>query len=224
MFKGFTLKDWVIGYFTLGIWILYKMHKNGVPIKVLGGFVGVIVLIGVLGGIFGDKDKNKSSNTETETVVAEKKVDNAEKERLAKEKAEADRIAKEEEAKKKAETVMEEKKNQKYSPYIKGSENCDGNNDFVCNLLTAIYDDNAKYSDGSPMQVYFRYTNCEILVDAAPMPNFGVMIKNNNDVHKVCLKLMDKAIKEQMQEYGDTLIKDKSIMKMNQLKELVGRY
>ena len=110
MFKGFTLKDWVIGYFTLGIWILYKMHKNGVPIvKVLGGFVGVYVLIGVLGGIFGDKDKNKSSNTETETVVVEKKVDNAEKERLAKEKAEADRIAKEEEAKKKAESERIEK-------------------------------------------------------------------------------------------------------------------
>ncbi len=104
MFKGFTLKDWVIGYFTLGIWILYKMHKNGVPIvKVLGGFVGVYVLIGVLGGIFGDKDKNKSSNTETETVVVEKKVDNAEAERIEKEKAEAERLAKEEEAKKKAE-------------------------------------------------------------------------------------------------------------------------
>ena len=219
MFKGFTLKDWVIGYFTLGIWILYKMHKNGVPIvKVLGGYVGVIVLIGVLGGIFGDKNKNKSSNTETETVVTEKKVDNSEAERVAKEKATAERIAKEEEAKKKVETVMEEKKNQKYSPYIKGSENCNGNDDFVCNLLTAIYD------DGSPMQVYNRYLNCEILVYSAAERNFGVMIKNNNDVHKVCLKLMDKAIKEQMQEYGKTLIKNENIMKMNQLKELVGRY
>ena len=219
MFKGFTLKDWVIGYFTLGIWILYKMHKNGVPIvKVLGGYVGVIVLIGVLGGIFGDKNKNKSSNTETETVVTEKKVDNSEAERVAKEKATAERIAKEEEAKKKVETVMEEKKNQKYSPYIKGSENCNGNDDFVCNLLTAIYD------DGYPMPVYSRYLSCELLVGATPMSNFGVMIKNNNDVHKVCLKLMDKAIKEQMQEYGKTLIKNENIMKMNQLKELVGRY
>lgn len=163
--------------------------------KVKYGLIVFGVLV-VLGGIFGDKDKNKSSNTETETVVAEKKV----------------------------ETVMEEKKNQKYSPYIKGSENCNGNDDFVCNLLTAIYDDNAKFSDGSPMQVYNRYLNCEILVYSAAERNFGVMIKNNNDVHKVCLKLMDKAIKEQMQEYGKTLIKNENIMKMNQLKELVGRY
>jgi len=46
MFNGFRWYDWVIGYFTFGLWILWKMHKNGVPIfKVIGGFIVVIGLL-----------------------------------------------------------------------------------------------------------------------------------------------------------------------------------
>ena len=49
MFKGFTLKDWVIGYFTLGIWIFYKMYKNGSSLGkslgIIGGFFIVVALI-----------------------------------------------------------------------------------------------------------------------------------------------------------------------------------
>ena len=95
IFDGFTAKDWIIGLFTGWLWIIYKMHKNGAPIgKVLGGFFGVAILMGILSSTFGEKD---TSSTNNETVAkTEVKIDNSEAERIAKEKAEAERLAKEE--------------------------------------------------------------------------------------------------------------------------------
>ncbi len=49
MFKGFTLKDWVIGYFTLGIWIFYKMYKNGSSLgKSLGIIYGFLIVVALI--------------------------------------------------------------------------------------------------------------------------------------------------------------------------------
>ena len=65
---------------------------------------------------------------------------------------------------------------------------------------------------------------CELLITATPMSNFGALLKSNNDVHGVCLRLMQNASREQMQQYGKTLIQDRSIIKMNELKRLVDKY
>lgn len=109
MFDGITAKDWIIGFFTGFLWIFYKIHKNGAPFgKIIGGFVGVIVIIGILGAIFGEKKPSSTNETVTTTEV---KIDNsiAEKAKVeeeAKKKAESEKLAKEkaeEEAKKKAE-------------------------------------------------------------------------------------------------------------------------
>jgi len=123
MFNGFRWYDWIIGYFTFGLWIFWKMHKNGAPIgKIIGGFiVAIVVLFGGL-AIYSQTDsgmahdlhaaylKDNLSSAErilkenpnvttkeglTASEVVEKIKSNlkAEAERIAKEKAEAKKLA-----------------------------------------------------------------------------------------------------------------------------------
>ena len=60
MFDGLTAKDWIIGLFTGGLWILYKMYKNGAPMgKVGGAFLVLVVLVAIFG-----EDKKEIATTE----------------------------------------------------------------------------------------------------------------------------------------------------------------
>lgn len=71
MFKGFTWKDWVIGYFTFGLWIVWKLHKNGVPVgKIVGGLFVFFLIVGI---VTPKKDaKAENTNTTTEKVEVSK--------------------------------------------------------------------------------------------------------------------------------------------------------
>ena len=141
MFKDFTVKDWIIGYFTLGIWIIYKMHKNGAPIgKVIGGFVGVIVFIGILGAIFGEK-KSSLANSETMATIEEVKVDNSEAQKAKVE------------AEKKAET--EKNKGLSYKDFRVGMDRKDipSQIELIKGSKMSDYDNSFKYSDGNKNKI-----------------------------------------------------------------------
>jgi hypothetical protein len=76
MFQGFKWYDWVIGLFTYGLWIVFKVIYNlfvkqkGVSFKKYSAYVGGgLFLFFLLVGIFADKPANKVDKNRDEKIV-----------------------------------------------------------------------------------------------------------------------------------------------------------
>jgi hypothetical protein len=115
----------------------------------------------------------------------------------------------------------EKLKNPKYSQFVSGSENCKDNDKMVCDTLLEIYKGSLSVVGHSALK---SYLSCESLTAMERMSNFGIMIKNNNNIHKVCLKLMEEANNQAYRESGKFIMSDRDIISMNNLLALVKKY